>query len=191
VCETCVAMTTKGAVMRKSQSGFTLIELIVVIAIIAILAAVALPRFAALQAQARIAKMQGAVGAIRSASVMSHALLLANEYPGTYSGDPGTTAPVGNDINVEGVNAIYVFGYPSMGTIAALAGIGAPTETATAATALGNYYVVSLAGGVLTLAPDANHAVAPSACTITYTEAASSTVPPVYNTANLTVANCS
>lgn len=44
--------------MRKSQSGFTLIELVVVIAILGILAGFALPRFANLQAQARIAKRQ-------------------------------------------------------------------------------------------------------------------------------------
>lgn len=171
---------------RKLQSGFTLIELVVVLVIIAIMAAIALPRFANLQAQARIAKMQGALGAVKSASVMSHALLLANGYPTNYTGDPGVTAPVGVDINVEGVNVTYQVGYPSTLSIAALAGIGGPAEVPAAGVALGDYHVVGATATVLTLAPDANH----PACTITYTEATAATVTPVYGSGNLTVANC-
>jgi MSHA pilin protein MshA len=171
----------KGAAMRKSQSGFTLIELIVVIAIIAILAAVALPRFASIQAQARIAKMNGAMGSIKSAAVMSHALLLANEYAANYTGNPA--AP---DINVEGVDVAYVVGYPTAATIAPLAGIG-PT-TATAATGqLGDYYVSSVTATDLTLIPDSTH----TSCSIIYTPATAITITPVYDTSNLTVANCS
>lgn len=45
--------------MKQKQAGFTLIELIVVITILALLSAYALPRFAALQTEARIAKMNG------------------------------------------------------------------------------------------------------------------------------------
>ncbi|MDO8425923.1 MAG: prepilin-type N-terminal cleavage/methylation domain-containing protein, partial [Deltaproteobacteria bacterium] len=41
--------------MRKSNKGFTLIELVMVIVILAILAAVAIPRFIDLQSDARIA----------------------------------------------------------------------------------------------------------------------------------------
>ena len=172
--------------MRKQQTGFTLIELVVVLVIIAIMAAIALPRFANLQAQARIAKMQGALGAMRSASVMAHAILLANEYPTNFTGDPGVTAPVGVDINVEGVNVTYQVGYPSTTSIAALAGIGAAAAVPAAGTALGDYHVVGATAAVLTLAPDANHPT----CTITYTEATAATVTPTFGTANLTVANC-
>jgi MSHA pilin protein MshA len=55
------------------QSGFTLMELIVVIAIIAILAAVALPRLIDAQHDARAAKAKAMHGALRSAMALARA----------------------------------------------------------------------------------------------------------------------
>lgn len=66
---------TKNSELK--ESGFTLVELIVVISILAVLAAIAIPRFTNLQRDARIAKLNSAKGSVSAAVTMIHAAVLA------------------------------------------------------------------------------------------------------------------
>lgn len=91
----------------NKQSGFTLIELVVVIALLGILAAFAIPRFASLESEARSATIQGLTGSLRSAAAMAHGLYLATG-----------TSPV----TMEGNSIAITNGYPDATAISATLG---------------------------------------------------------------------
>jgi len=81
----------------RGMSGFTLIELVVVIALLGILAAFAIPRFASLEREARVATSQGLAGSLRGAAAMAHSLFLAQGV---------------NPVNMEGNPINLTNGYP-------------------------------------------------------------------------------
>lgn len=81
--------------MRNRQSGFTLIELVVVIVILGLLAATALPRFVNLTGDAREASVQGVAGGLRSAVALARA-----QYLVTGSNAATTIAAEGQNVNV-------------------------------------------------------------------------------------------
>ena len=173
----------------KKQSGFTMIELIMVIVILGILAAVAIPRFADLGAEARISKMKAAKGALQAGYTMVHGTWLAKGSPVAGTGNSTSANSV---LLMEGIPIAFVFnGYPDVGGdgSANVAVSVANSGILKAAGGLADYSVTADAN-VLTIAADTDHA----GCVITYTEPTTATpgvdaVPSIVDS-GLTVANC-
>lgn len=167
------------AMRKTSQSGFTLIELIVVIVILGILAATALPKFASLSGDARVASLNAVRGALQTTASMIHGQALLNPAAATFTN--------------EGVIVTVANGYPNgAATTANAAGltnadytinasVAAVAATATAPAIPANGFVVipnSVAGSTRAVN-----------CFISYTASGAANVPPAIS-ALPTAANC-
>jgi MSHA pilin protein MshA len=153
----------------KRQVGFTLIELVMVIVILGILSAFALPRFADLGTEARAASLNGALGAVKSASSIAHADCLVTNCTSRAT-DP-------NQVTLEGTVIAMAFGYPTASNTAGIA---------LASQIIPDFILATTAATPPVTTVSATGATTPADCSFTYTQAVGAGSPAVISAATTT-----
>ncbi len=146
--------------MKANVRGFTLIELVVVITILGILAAFAVPKFIALDSQARIATINGLAGSVKSAAALARGLSMAPSY---------TTSVV-----MEGATVTLSNNYPDPTSTGIANAVNANTAT-------GGDFAFTAGTGMGAAVWTKNGAPTPATCAVSYTPAttgANGVVPP-------------
>lgn len=145
--------------MKAKMSGFTLIELVVVITILGILAAFAVPKFIALDSQARVATVNGLAGTVKSAAALARGL------------DMATSAGLTGPVTMEGSQVTLVNSYPD----STQAGIGSAIN---ASFSTGDFTFTSNGAGTTAVWTKVG-AGTPTTCSVTYAAAAVNATPTV------------
>lgn len=168
-------------IRKQAQAGFTLIELIVVIVILGILAATALPRFANLGGDARVASLTAVRGALSSTAATAHGQWLIN---------PSAASVLFENTPITFTTPI-VSGYPQADANFAIAsGITAADYTVYPAGTVATTTVPAAAAGSISIVPNSiANTTRALTCFVNYAEPATANGTPVI-TVTATAAGC-
>lgn len=159
--------------MKRSNQGFTLIELIIVIVILGILAVTASPKFLDLQGDARGATVEGVEASLKGAVNIAYSKALIQGVTGTNDTPANTTNPT----------ISMVYGYPeALATIESVLLDVEDAEWQTFANSAGTIVRIFPAGVEVGTDGFTGTNPAPAACYVEYTEATSSTEATVTST---------